>query len=284
MSTMNLPIGSLESYIQSVHNIPLLTPEEEHRYATQYREQGDLEAAQKLVLAHLRYVVRVARGYLGYGLALNDLVQEGTIGLMKAVKRYDPTVGVRLVSFAVHWVKAEIHEFILKHWRIVKVATTKDQRKLFFNLRTATKRLGWNSQADIEGIAKDLGVSTVEVRRMEERLNARDLSFDLPAEAYENDGTSRALVPVEYLDAGNDPYLQIEQQTSSAHSGHQLQVALETLDPRSRDILQKRWLSEEKGQTLQALAEVYQISIERVRQLEKAALQKLKAQLLEAAA
>jgi RNA polymerase sigma-32 factor len=284
MNTMNLPVGSIESYIQSVRDIPLLTPEEEYRYATQYREQGDLEAAQKLVLAHLRYVVRVARGYLGYGLALNDLVQEGTIGLMKAVKRYDPTVGVRLVSFAVHWVKAEIHEFILKHWRIVKVATTKAQRKLFFNLRAATKRLGWNSQADIEDIAKDLGVSTVEVRRMEERLNARDVSFDLPLEAYEHEGTGRALVPVEYLDAGNDPYLQIAQQASSEHKGHQLQAALETLDPRSRDILQKRWLSEEKCQTLQALAEVYQISIERVRQLEKAALQKLKAHMLKAAA
>ena len=284
MSAMNLPIGNIESYIQRVHNIPLLTPEEEYRYATQYREQGDLEAAQKLVLAHLRYVVRVARGYLGYGLALNDLVQEGTIGLMKAVKRYDPTMGVRLVSFAVHWVKAEIHEFILKHWRIVKVATTKAQRKLFFNLRAATKRLGWNKQEDVEGIAKDLGVSTAEVRCMEERLNARDLSFDLPAEAYQQEDTSRALVPVEYLDIDNDPYLQIAQQASSEHSSHQLKLALETLDPRSRDILKKRWLSEDKGQTLQTLADVYQISVERIRQLEKAAIQKLKAYLIQVAA
>ncbi len=283
MKTMNLPVGSIEAYIQRAHEIPLLTPEEEYRYAAQYQEQGDLEAAQKLVLAHLRYVVRVARGYLGYGLALNDLIQEGTIGLMKAVKRYDPKVGVRLVSFAVHWVKAEIHEFILKNWRIVKVATTKAQRKLFFNLRTATKRLGWNNAADIDGIAKDLGVSTLEVRRMEERLNARDLSFDLPTEA-QNEDSGRALVPVEYLDAHNDPSLEIESEDWDQYNGQRFKEAFETLDPRSRDIVQKRFLLEEKNYTLQMLAETYQVSVERIRQLEKAALQKLKEHMLQDAA
>lgn len=280
MKAMNLPVGSIDAYIHRVHAIPLLTPEEEYRYATQYQACGDLEAAQKLILAHLRYVVRVARGYLGYGLAFNDLIQEGTIGLMKAVKRYDPKVGVRLVSFAVHWVKAEIHEFILKHWRIVKVATTKAQRKLFFKLRTATKRLGWNNAADIDGIAKDLGVSTVEVRRMEERLNARDLSFDLPAEVYQNEESGRALVPMEYLDAENDPGLEIERENWAQYSHHRFRKAFEILDPRSRDIVQKRFLSE-KNDTLQMLAHTYQVSVERIRQLEKAALQKLKTHMLE---
>ena len=279
MEAILLPIGSIEAYIQQVHSIPLLTAEEEYRYATRYQEAGDLEAAQKLVLAHLRYVVRVARGYLGYGLPFNDLVQEGSIGLMKAVKRFDPTVGVRLVSFAVHWVKAEIHEFILRHWRIVRVATTKAQRKLFFNLRTATKRLGWNSATDVQRIAEDLGVSAVEVRRMEERLNAHDLSFDLSSSSTE-EHESRALVPAEYLeDVDGDPSTQVEEAQWAAHTTQQFHQAFESLDSRSRDIVQKRWLSGTK-ETLQTLATSYGISVERVRQLEQAAIQKLKEQIL----
>jgi RNA polymerase sigma-32 factor len=280
METVNLPIGSIEAYLQRVGDIPLLTPEEEHFYATQYQEHGDLEAAQKLILAHLRYVVRVARGYLGYGLAFNDLVQEGTIGLMKAVKRFDPKMGVRLVSFAVHWVKAEIHEFILRHWRIVRVATTKAQRKLFFNLRGATKRLGWNSAVEISQIAEDLGVSIKEVQCMEERLNARDLSFDLPADADQGD-ESRALVPAEYLeDTSNDPGVLLEKSQWAQYGEDQLKAAFATLDTRSQSILQQRWLSGEKAKTLQTLAAQYGISMERIRQLEKAAIQKLKAWLL----
>ena len=281
MKLVNLPIGSIEAYLQQVQDIPLLTPEEEHFYATQYRDHGDLEAAQKLILAHLRYVVRVARGYLGYGLAFNDLIQEGTIGLMKAVKRFDPKIGVRLVSFAVHWVKAEIHEFILRHWRIVRVATTKAQRKLFFNLRGATKRLGWNSAAEISEIARDLGVSVKEVQCMEERLNARDLSFDLPIDAESGD-ESRALVPAEYLEDVSDPAVLLEKSQWVQYGEDQLKAAFATLDARSQSILQQRWLNDEKAQTLQTLAEQYGVSVERIRQLEKAAIQKLKALILKA--
>lgn len=281
MKLVNLPIGSIEAYLQRVQDIPLLTPEEEHLYATQYRDHGDLDAAQKLVLAHLRYVVRVARGYLGYGLAFNDLVQEGTIGLMKAVKRFDPKIGVRLVSFAVHWVKAEIHEFILRHWRIVRVATTKAQRKLFFNLRGATKRLGWNSAAEITEIARDLGVSVKEVWSMEERLNARDLSFDLPTDPESGD-ESRALVPAEYLEDVSDPAVLLEKSQWAQYGEDQLRAAFATLDARSQSILQQRWLNGPKAQTLQTLAEQYSVSVERIRQLEKAAIQKLKALILKA--
>jgi RNA polymerase sigma-32 factor len=276
MKAINLPIGSIDAYIQRVQDIPLLTPEEEYRFATQYQDHGDLEAAQKLVLSHLRYVVKVARGYLGYGLAFNDLVQEGTIGLMKAVKRFDPKVGVRLVSFAVHWVKAEIHEFILRNWRIVRVATTKAQRKLFFNLRGATKRLGWNSTAEVSEIAKDLGVSVSEVQRMEERLNARDVSFDLPTDADQNEEKGRAIVPAEYLEDESNPSVLLEQNQWAQYGHDQLKAAFAKLDRRSQAILQKRWLSTEKTQTLQTLAHEHAVSVERIRQLEKAAIQKLK--------
>lgn len=283
MQLVNLPIsgstGSIEAYLQRVQGIPLLTPEEEHFYATQYHAHGDLEAAQKLILAHLRYVVRVARGYLGYGLAFNDLVQEGTIGLMKAVKRFDPTMGVRLVSFAVHWVKAEIHEFILRHWRIVRVATTKAQRKLFFNLRGASKRLGWNTAAEISDIARELGVSIKEVQCMEERLNARDLSFDLPAAVDQGDET-RALVPSQYLEDTADPSVLLEKSQWAQYGADRLKAAFARLDSRSQSILQQRWLNDEKAQTLQTLAEQYGVSVERIRQLEKAAIQKLKEWLL----
>ncbi|HXH54119.1 MAG TPA: RNA polymerase sigma factor RpoH [Gammaproteobacteria bacterium] len=270
-----LPIGSLEAYIQRINDIPILTVEEEHRLATQFQEQGDLKAAQQLVLAHLKYVARVSRGYLGYGLPLGDLIQEGTVGLMKAVKRFNPQVGVRLVSFAVHWIKAEIHEYILRNWRIVKVATTKAQRKLFFNLRSAKKRLGWSTKEEVETIASDLGVSHAEVRRMEERLNARDVGFDLPAANSDSDN-SQTRVPSEYLeDQAANPAVQLETENWDASADGQLKVAFQKLDPRSQDILEKRWLSENK-ETLQTLAEIYQVSPERIRQLESNALKKLK--------
>jgi RNA polymerase sigma-32 factor len=270
-----LPIGSLEAYIQRINDIPILTVEEEQRLATQFQEQGDLKAAQQLVLAHLKYVARVSRGYLGYGLPLGDLIQEGTVGLMKAVKRFDPQVGVRLVSFAVHWIKAEIHEYILRNWRIVKVATTKAQRKLFFNLRSAKKRLGWSTNEEVETIASDLGVSHAEVRRMEERLNARDVGFDLPAANSDSD-SSQTRVPSEYLeDQAANPAVQWETENWNASADGQLKVAFEKLDPRSQAILEKRWLSDNK-ETLQTLAEIYQVSPERIRQLESNALKKLK--------
>lgn len=276
-----LPIGSLEAYVQRVGDIPLLTQEEEYSLAVRFREDGDLEAAQKLVLAHLKYVVRVARGYMGYGLPLADLIQEGTVGLMKAVKRFDPTVGVRLVSFAVHWVKAEIHEFILRNWRIVRVATTKAQRKLFFNLRSAKKRLGWSSNEEVNAVATDLGVSPVEVRRMEERLNARDTSFDAPADN-DKEGQERVSIPAQYLeDANSNPAVQLEDHNWDDHAEGMLSVALKKLDPRSQDILQKRWLLEDKKSTLQELAETYQVSPERIRQLEKNAMEKLKGMMSE---
>lgn len=272
-----LPIGSLEAYIQRVNDIPYLTPEEEYALAVRFREQGDLEAAQKLVLAHLRYVVRVARGYMGYGLPLADLIQEGTVGLMKAVKRFDPNVGVRLVSFAVHWIKAEMHEFILRNWRIVKVATTKAQRKLFFNLRSAKKRLGWSSPEEVKALAEDLRVSTKEVHRMEERLNARDVQFDAPTE--DTDSSHFHIVsPSEYLtDPHSNPAIQLESDNWDEHAEGHLKMAFQKLDPRSQDILQKRWLLEEnKKATLQELADTHQVSPERIRQLEKNAIEKLK--------
>ena len=270
-----LPIGSLEAYIQRINEIPLLTAEEELRFATEFREKGDLQAAQKLVLSHIRYVVRVARGYMGYGLALNDLIQEGSVGLMKAVKRFDPTMGVRLVSFAVHWIKAEIHEFVLKNWRIVKVATTKAQRKLFFNLRSAKKRLGWSTNEEVTALSNDLGVSAVEVRRMEERLNARDMQFDLPVE--DSQESARALVPSEYLeDANSNPALQLESENWADHNEESLREAFQQLDPRSQHILERRWLVDGEKATLQELANIYEVSPERIRQLEKNAMLKLR--------
>jgi RNA polymerase sigma-32 factor len=277
-----LPIGSLDAYIQRINDIPMLSAEEEHRLATQFQEQGDLKAAQQLVLAHLKYVGRVSRGYLGYGLPLGDLMQEGTVGLMKAVKRFDPKMGVRLVSFAVHWIKAEIHEYVLRNWRIVKVATTKAQRKLFFNLRSAKKRLGWITKEEVDTIAADLGVSDTEVRRMEERLNARDVAFDLPA-ANSDREDSHALVPSEYLeDQAANPAIQLESDNWDESVDGKLKIAFEQLDLRSQAILEKRWLAENK-ETLQTLAETYQVSPERIRQLENNALKKLKQLMLAAA-
>ena len=268
------PVGSLDAYVQAVHGIPVLTPEQEKELAVRFHDEQDVEAARQLVLHHLRFVVHVARGYMGYGLPLGDLIQEGNIGLMKAVKRFDPKVGVRLVSFAVHWIKAEMHEYILKNWRIVKVATTKAQRKLFFNLRKSKKRLGWMNAAEVAAVAKDLKVSPEEVLEMESRLAGQDIGFDLTPETEDEDSVSVA--PVTYLaDEGSDPAESVERQDSDSRNGARLEHALVGLDERSRHILQRRWLDEEKA-TLQELADKYHISAERVRQLENNAIKKLR--------
>jgi RNA polymerase sigma-32 factor len=271
---MALPLGSLESYIQRVNQIPLLSVEEEQGLAQRFRTEGDLEAAQKLVLSHLRFVVRVARNYMGYGLAQADLIQEGNIGLMKAVKRFDPEIGVRLVSFAVHWIKAEIHEFVLRNWRIVKVATTKAQRKLFFNLRKATKQLAWFSEQEVQQVAANLNVSPKEVRTMEHRLASPDKSFE-GSSSSEDEGEDWS-APVNYLvDSSSDPIKQLEEQDSTFNQDKDLQAAFVQLDARSQDIIKQRWLAEDKA-TLHELAAKYKISAERVRQLESQAMTKLK--------
>ncbi len=274
---MALPLGSLEAYIYRANQIPMLTAEEEQSLAKKYIEDKDLDAARQMVLAHLRYVVSVARSYMGYGLALGDLIQEGNIGLMKAVKRFDPKVGVRLVSFAVHWIKAEIHEFVLRNWRIVKVATTKAQRKLFFNLRTMKKRLGWFSKDEVAMVANNLGVSTAEVLRMEQRLNATDMAFDAHDDM-DDDETYKA--PAHYLeDHSTNPALLISAENSAADDSHKLQQALACLDKRSQDILQQRWLVDKKA-TLHDLSAQYNVSAERIRQLEAAAMKKLREAML----
>jgi len=273
-NTLPIPVGSLEAYLQRVNTIPLLTAEEEYRLATQYQQEGDLMAAQQLILAHLRYVARIARMFNGYGLPLADLIQEGTIGLMKAVKRFDPNKGVRLVSFAVHWIKSEMHEFIIRNWRIVKVATTKAQRKLFFNLRQSKQRLGWFSQEEVEAVAKDLGVTPADVMEMETRLNARDDSFHpFP----EDDNAISYHAPQHYLTASaeSEPAYVIHRDTAEADTQEELQAALATLDERSLDIVSQRWLKEQKV-PFKALADKYDISIERVRQLENAAFKKIR--------
>lgn len=274
--TMHLPVGSLDAYIQRVNDVPLLTAEEEQDYAERFMKNEDLEAARQLVLAHLRYVVRVARGYMGYGLPLNDLIQEGNIGLMKAVKRFDPSYGVRLVSFAVHWIKAEIHEYIIRNWRIVKIATTKAQRKLFFNLRSMKDRLGWFTQQEVAAVAEDLGVSCKDVMAMEQRLNAMDTAFDAHST---DDEDMHFVAPSETLVAPNsDPLEIVMNENSEDHSREALLNALSGLDTRSKDILAKRWLHDEKA-TLHELAAEYGISAERVRQLEQNAMKKLRAAL-----
>ena len=268
------PVGSLDAYIQTVHGIPVLDEQTERELALRFHDQQDLEAARELVLHHLRFVVHVARGYLGYGLPLGDLIQEGNIGLMKAVKRFDPHVGVRLVSFAVHWIKAEMHEYILKNWRIVKVATTKAQRKLFFNLRKSKKRLGWMNAAEVKAVAADLGVTPEEVMEMESRLAGQDIGFDLTPESEDEDGASVA--PVTYLaDVDADPAEAVEQEDFESRSEARLSHALTGLDDRSRHILQRRWLDEDKA-TLQELADHYKVSAERIRQLENNAIKKLR--------
>ncbi len=270
---MHLPstAGSLDRYIEAVNRMPLLSLEREQELARRFHDDGDLEAARELVLAHLRFVVKVARGYAGYGLAQGDLVQEGNVGLMKAVKRFDPDVGVRLVSFAVHWIKAEIHEFILRNWRIVKVATTKAQRKLFFNLRSTRKALGWMGQAEVDAMADELGVEARDVTTMEQRLNAHDVPFDVnPASDEES------YVPAAYLeDQRFEPAANFEREEFDELRVTKLNDALGALDERSRDIVVSRWLSEPKA-TLHELADRYGVSAERIRQIEKNAFGKMK--------
>ncbi|HTV95899.1 MAG TPA: RNA polymerase sigma factor RpoH [Steroidobacteraceae bacterium] len=266
------PVGSLDGYIDRVSQIPVLSKEDEMALATRFRSEGDLEAARQLVLSHLRFVVHIARGYLGYGLPMGDLVQEGNVGLMKAVKRFDPGVGVRLVSFAVHWIRAEIHEYVLRNWRLVKVATTKSQRKLFFNLRRMKKNLAWLSEEETRAVAKDLGVEVSDVREMEQRLSARDMSFDPAPESDDEESYSPAM----YLPASNaDPAIEVEREEWEEDSSERLSVALEKLDERSRNILKRRWMTDDKA-TLHELADEYGISAERVRQVESNAISKLK--------
>ena len=276
----NLPIpsamGSLEAYIGAVHQIPVLTVEDEQRLAHRLREDNDIAAAQELILSHLRFVIHVARGYSGYGLQIGDLIQEGNIGLMKAVKRFDPTVGVRLVSFAVHWIRAEMHEFIIKNWRIVKVATTKAQRKLFFNLRKSKTRLGWLNAAEVSAVAKDLNVSEREVLEMESRLSGRDIGFDAPDDA---DDDHAPPAPVNYLVASNDidPAMAYESANDEDNQLELLREGMAQLDARSRDIIKRRWLDADSKVTLQELADEYGVSAERIRQVEANALKKMKA-------
>ena len=266
-------VGSLDSYISAVHRIPVLSLDEEQSLARRFRDDADLDAAKQLVMSHLRFVVHVARGYNGYGLQLSDLIQEGNIGLMKAVKRFDPDQGVRLVSFAVHWIRAEMHEFILRNWRIVKVATTKAQRKLFFNLRKSKKRLGWMNAEEVRVVAQDLGVPEATVREMESRLSGRDIGFEAPADADDDDKPAPAAFLV---DEGADPYDNLAEEDASKNQMGALSSALGNLDNRSRDIIQRRWLAEDSKATLQDLADEYGVSAERIRQVEANAMKKMR--------
>jgi RNA polymerase sigma-32 factor len=266
------PVGSFDAYVERVRRIPVLSREEEQRLASRFRSDGDLDAARQLVLSHLRFVLHISRGYAGYGLPVSDLVQEGNIGLMKAVKRFDPTVGVRLVSFAVHWIRAEIHEYVLRNWRLVRIATTKAQRKLFFNLRRMKPDLGWLTREETDAVAADLGVTRSEVTDMERRLSAHDLSYDpLPA-GEEEEGFG----PSAYLAAADaDPAVTIESEDTGEDASAQLTSGLRVLDERSRQIVQRRWLSEPKA-TLHELAAEYGVSAERIRQIEAAAFGRLR--------
>jgi RNA polymerase sigma-32 factor len=267
------PGQSHEAYLQTISGIPILTVEQERALAERLYYENDLDAARQLVMSHLRFVAHIAKSYSGYGLPISDLVQEGNAGLMKAVKRFNPEVGVRLVSFAVHWIKAEMHEYILRNWRIVKVATTKSQRKLFFNLRSAKKKLAWLTHAEVQSVAADLGVDAKVVMQMEGRMSAHDTPFDAP----EGDEDSAYQAPAYYLeDHSGDPAKQLEASDWEEDSNTRLASAMSDLDPRSRDILQQRWLSDSKS-TLHNLAAQYEVSAERIRQLEKNAMQKLKA-------
>ena len=268
-------LGSLDAYISAVHRIPMLTVEDEQALARDFQGEGNLEAARKMVMSHLRFVVHVARGYSGYGLQIGDLIQEGNIGLMKAVKRFDPDQGVRLVSFAVHWVKAVMHEFILRNWRIVKVATTKAQRKLFFNLRKSKKRLGWMNAEEVNTVARELGVPAATVLEMESRLSGRDIAFDAPVDDDEDARPS----PVTYLEdqQNADPYLTVENESEEESTLDTLQRGLAKLDARSRDIIQRRWLQDGEKATLQELADEYGVSAERIRQVEANAMKKMRA-------
>ena len=279
LTANNLPIpsaiGSLDAYIGAVHQIPVLSVEDEQALALRYRDHEDLDAARELVYSHLRFVVHVARGYSGYGLQIGDLIQEGNIGLMKAVKRFDPGVGVRLVSFAVHWIRAEMHEFIIKNWRIVKVATTKAQRKLFFNLRKSKTRLGWLNADEVRAVAKDLNVSEREVLEMESRLSGRDIGFDAPDS---DDDDHAPPAPANYLVANDDdPAAAYEAANEEDSQLELLREGMASLDARSRDIIKHRWLDADSKVTLQELADEYGVSAERIRQVEANALKKMKA-------
>ena len=270
------PGGDLQAYINSVHSIGILTSEEEKKLAEDLYYRNDLDAARKLVLAHLRFVIYIAKTYSGYGLPEADLIQEGNVGLMKAIRKFNPEMGVRLVSFAVHWVKAEIHEYVLKNWKIVKIATTKAQRKLFFNLRSKKKGLGWLTEEEVKTMAEDLGVKPSEVREMEKRLSGIDMPFDPLSES---DDDEASFAPSQYLeDSDADPAMIFEKDNFSENNSSQLYEAINQLDDRSRDILQDRWLADEKL-TLHELAEKYHISAERVRQIEKNAMKKIKQSL-----
>ena len=263
--------GSIDAYISAVNGLPLLDADGEARLARELRDQQNLDAAQQLVLANLRHVVHIARGYMGYGLQFADLIQEGNIGLMKAVKRFDPNVGVRLISFAVHWIKAEIHEFVVRNWRMVKIATTKPQRKLFFNLRRLKGRLGWMNRAEVEAVARDLKVKPEEVLQMEARLSGQDMSFSATAA----DGDEH-YVPEDYLADPRDAAAELEDEEFSAQREQKMSRALATLDDRSRDILHRRWLSDKEKTGLKELADEYGVSAERIRQIEAAAMKKMR--------
>ncbi|MEM7406877.1 MAG: RNA polymerase sigma factor RpoH [Pseudomonadota bacterium] len=269
-ATLAVPTGDLDAYKRAVLQFPMLEAEQEKDLARRLRDQDDLDAAWELVTSHLRFVVKVARGYAGYGLAQGDLIQEGNVGLMKAVRRFDPEMGVRLVSFAVHWIKAEIHEYILRNWRVVKVATTKAQRKLFFNLRGAKQALGWMSREEAADIAEDLGVTPDDVVEMEQRLSARDATFDAPLDDDE------AYAPAAYLeDHRYEPAALVEADDWEANARERVAEGLQQLDARSRDIVQRRWVDEPKA-TLHELADEYGVSAERIRQIEAAAMKKLR--------
>ena len=269
---LTVTAGSLDAYISAAYQLPILSAEEERELAVRLREHKDLDAAKALITHHLRFVVQVARGYNGYGLALADLIQEGNIGLMKAVKRFDPSLNVRLVSFAVHWIRSEMHEFILRNWRIVKVATTKAQRKLFFNLRSKKQRLGWLNKDEVAAVAGDLGVKPSEVMEMESRLSGQDLGYDAPGHADDEDNLS---APVAYLATEEEsPETALENSDHAEHQLARLSSGLEKLDERSRDIIEARWLRDDKS-TLHELADKYNVSAERIRQLESNALKKL---------
>lgn len=270
---VNLSVGTFDAYLNVVRQMPKLTPEQERELAIRFRDSGDLAAARELVMANLRFVVHVARGYSGYGLSMPDIIQEGNVGLMKAVKRFDPELGVRLVSFAVHWIKAEIHEFVIKNWGIVKVATTKAQRKLFFNLRKSKQDLGWLSNDEAKSIASDLNVEVSAVFEMEKRLGSRDMSYDMPVDEAAEESY---LEPASYLyEQNDDPAVMLENVEWQGHEQKLLTKALDALDERSLDIVSSRWLAEDKA-TLHELAERHQVSAERIRQLEQSAMKKLR--------
>ena len=278
-SQLNSPGKDIESYLSSIHAIPILTKEQEQELALKLYEEDDLDAARQLVIHHLRFVVHIARSYQGYGLPLGDIIQEGNVGLMKAVDKYDPHRGVKLVSFAVHWIKAEIHEYILKNWRLVKIATTKAQRKLFFNLRSKKKSLDWLTKEEAEKIANDLNVEVKDVLHMENRLSSNDSSFDAPAPTGSND--DEIMSPSQYLeDKTYDPEVIVANEQADQVNKNDLVEALKILDDRSKDILQRRYLGDQKA-TLHDLADEYEVSAERIRQIESSALKKLKSVMVD---